>query len=349
MLCSSWVPTQVPDEEALLKARLKAEAAKQKQEERLKDRTAAQGRAPSKTAAAAAPEAVAVEVVGASESNRMPFTPITLVFKDLRWAAPGCRWQRLCIHSKGWTEIGYMHAHDCCRPEQYLKLSSPSHQPPHRYYVPNPSYKGKRAAKKAASKAQGDVEAPAAAAAAPKGIESEPELELLKGITGYAQPTVLMALMGGSGAGGAACSCWCHHVGTQCPGEPVVVLRSMLSSCQVTDIASRGQELCWCSTGMLPDCSTCVSLTHVPVPCATPPHRQDHADGCYCGPQDGGAHHRQHPGQWPAQRPEAVGTGVRLRGAERHPHPGYNREGGAAVQRAAAAAAQHHGRPGGGP
>jgi hypothetical protein len=86
------------------------------------------------------------------------------------------------------------------------ELCSTLHQPLYRYYVPNPSYKGKRAAKKAAPpaapKGQGDVEAPAGAAAAPKGIEFEPELELLKGITGYAQPTVLMALMGGSGAGG---------------------------------------------------------------------------------------------------------------------------------------------------
>jgi ABC-type multidrug transport system ATPase subunit len=32
-------------------------------------------------------------------------------------------------------------------------------------------------------------------------VGAQAELELLKGISGYAEPTVLMALMGGSGAG----------------------------------------------------------------------------------------------------------------------------------------------------
>jgi hypothetical protein len=309
MLCSSWMSTQVPDEEALLKARLKAEAAKQKQEERLKDRTAAQGRAPSKTAAAAAPEAVAVEVVGASESNRMPFTPITLVFKDLRWGLLATAGSA-CVFTKGLANnlvhVCTLTAFDLAwQPEQYLNLLPSSHQPGHRYYVPNPSFKGKRAAKKAASKAQGDVEAPAAAAAAPKGIESEPELELLKGITGYAQPTVLMALMGGSGAGGGACSCWCHHVGTHCPTLSCPSNLWLCCAPWVTAVQSptlsAGKELRWCSTCVLPGCSTCLPLTHTflcRAPC--PPHRQDHADGCYCRPQDGGAHHRQHSGQWPA-------------------------------------------------
>ncbi len=48
---------------------------------------------------------------------------------------------------------------------------------PTRYFVPNPSFKG-------------------------KGDDKVPEtLELLKGITGYAEPGYLTALMGGSGEG----------------------------------------------------------------------------------------------------------------------------------------------------
>jgi hypothetical protein len=117
VLCIIFSHFQVPDEEALLEARLKAEAAKQKQEERLKDRTAAQGKAGSKTAAAAAPEAVAVELVGASESNRMPFTPITLVFKDLRWGPLGAAGRAACLWGRGQAGCWELHsgADSCSR------------------------------------------------------------------------------------------------------------------------------------------------------------------------------------------------------------------------------------------
>lgn len=53
-----------------------------------------------------------------------------------------------------------------------------------RYYVPNPAAAGQKKKKKG-----GPVD------------DVPKELELLKGITGYAEPGVLMALMGGSGAG----------------------------------------------------------------------------------------------------------------------------------------------------
>ncbi|MEW5311977.1 MAG: hypothetical protein WDW38_003643 [Sanguina aurantia] len=61
-----------------------------------------------------------------------------------------------------------------------------------RYFVPNPSYKGKSAA---AKPAKADEES------GPGPEEVPAELELLKGITGFAEPCMLMALMGGSGAG----------------------------------------------------------------------------------------------------------------------------------------------------
>lgn len=82
-----------------------------------------------------------------------------------------------------------------------------------RYYVPNPAYNAgccgrppKPAAKAAgAGKPGPDVESGDGAAAAAAGtfepLEVPAKLELLKGITGYAVPGELMALMGGSGAG----------------------------------------------------------------------------------------------------------------------------------------------------
>lgn len=83
-----------------------------------------------------------------------------------------------------------------------------------RYEVPNPSY-SRRAAKRAATAkkaadaaaagvaaADGNVGAAAPPQAAPPpDIHAREHLVLLDGITGYAEPRVLTALMGGSGAG----------------------------------------------------------------------------------------------------------------------------------------------------
>ncbi len=77
-----------------------------------------------------------------------------------------------------------------------------------RYFVPNPSLAAEKAKAKQASK---EGKAPAAEAAdVPK------ELELLKGITGYAQPGVLMALMGGSGAAGPVHGLEAPHLQLPC-------------------------------------------------------------------------------------------------------------------------------------
>lgn len=96
---------------------------------------------------------------------------------------------RVCRHAMSPAYI-YIHA-ICVGPTQ----PNTKHQTPNtrRYFVPNPSYKGKSAA---AKPAKADEES------GPGPEEVPAELELLKGITGFAEPCMLMALMGGSGAGG---------------------------------------------------------------------------------------------------------------------------------------------------
>lgn len=79
-----------------------------------------------------------------------------------------------------------------------------------RYTVPNPAYSKSAAKQSAAAAAQagkegstkGDLEKAVPPHHAPtKNLAAQEKLELLKGITGYNEPGVLMALMGGSGAG----------------------------------------------------------------------------------------------------------------------------------------------------
>lgn len=124
----------VPDERALARARAEAEARRQ----------SAEAAAATAVTAGSAPTDTTVAI-----SSGLKFTPITLVFRDLR------------------------------------------------YFVPNPAAGG-TGKKGAAAPAKGDGKV---AAAAPAADAPPAELELLKGITGFTQPGVLTALMGGSGAG----------------------------------------------------------------------------------------------------------------------------------------------------
>ena len=138
----------------------------------------ANGAAPHKlpaAAAAAADSDGAVPLKEASSHVAVPFTPITLVCRDLR-----------CAHSlmRDWYE-----KRRCCSCQPLLRPSA-SPSPLHRYYVNDPTRGESPSVVKSDAAAGGDKEIVG-------------KLELLKGISFYAEPGCLMALMGGSGAGGA--------------------------------------------------------------------------------------------------------------------------------------------------
>ena len=67
--------------------------------------------------------------------------------------------------------------------------------------MPNPNFGKKPAKPKGQANPLAAGGAAAAPPAAPQPVEVPKKLELLKGITGYAEPGQLTALMGGSGAG----------------------------------------------------------------------------------------------------------------------------------------------------
>jgi hypothetical protein len=92
-LCPACSLLQLPDEKELLMARLKAEAAKQKQRQLVQGLAAPDGGTGPSAAASGGAGAgggqeqrpdVVVEMDGVPEAVRMPVPPITLVFKDLR-------------------------------------------------------------------------------------------------------------------------------------------------------------------------------------------------------------------------------------------------------------------------
>ncbi|KAG2488519.1 hypothetical protein HYH03_012840, partial [Edaphochlamys debaryana] len=113
-------------------------------------------------------------------SSSLPFTPITLVFQDLKYIVPNPVFQR-------------------AKAKAYAKAQAEAQQ----------GQIDSHAAKAASSPAVPDVEqgavgasgAPEGAAPSPPPIEARETLQLLSGITGFNEPGVLLALMGGSGAG----------------------------------------------------------------------------------------------------------------------------------------------------
>eukprot|EP00877_Chromochloris_zofingiensis_P010755 jgi/Chrzof1/5933/Cz16g21030.t1 len=160
---------QVADEKQLQQLRAEADVRRQ---ELVKVRGAA---APAVAATAASqPHATDEQVTGTAAaagttgmdiSSSLPFQPITLVFRDLRYYVPNPAYNAGC----------------CGRP-------------------PKPAAKAAGAGKPGPDVESGDGAA-AAAAGTFEPLEVPAKLELLKGITGYAVPGELMALMGGSGAG----------------------------------------------------------------------------------------------------------------------------------------------------
>lgn len=158
-----------------------------------------------------------------------------------------------------------------------------------------------------------------AAAGAGRGAAPK-ELELLKGVSGFAVPGNLMALMGGSGAGECGCvvlftrclhSLSCSVQGSVCctavlPSLPLMSLSCLVLSttlghsgtvlsCLDTILATctarssyclASRQLCRCPPRVLSQILHCSK-----TPQHTTMNRQDHADGRHLWPQDCGPHH----------------------------------------------------------